>query len=656
MRLDNIKMRNKLLIPVVATGLIILTLVSFAATRLTSISSEADQIITKRDLAATVLVRVARKLTSAETNAYAALSNDSGSEAGKRAIQNYPLALRGAAQDLDLAVTLVPDRTDTINAFKARVAQIDPVLTEAYKIGASTPGLEHGSDLTPQDLAEMGRGAKLLGQAGLQLDKLIDDLVLFNSALLNENAARSAELKTKSSQSLWALWGGGIGSILIGFAFSTWLSSSKVARPILRITDNMERLAGGDVTVEVDGRERGDEIGAMAKAVQVFKDNAVEKIRLEKEAQAARAAAEAEKTRLDAVKAEEARKQAHVVEAIAQGLDYLAHGKLTHRLNEAFPAEYERLRNDFNGAMERLQATVSVVANNTMALRSGTKDISTASDDLARRTEQQAANLEETAAALQQITETVRKTSQGAQHAHQLIGEAKAKAEESGRVVRDAVAAMTNIEKSSGQMSQIIGVIDEIAFQTNLLALNAGVEAARAGEAGRGFAVVASEVRALAQRSAEAAKEIKTLILASSQQVEQGVDLVGRTGAVLEVIVRSVGEITHIVAEIAEGAKEQSSGLIEINTAVTQMDKNTQQNAAMVEESTAASHGLAKETDELAKIIEGFDVGSPKRSAASVVPMSTPARAASPAPAAPRKVVNARAAAPAESRDDWAEF
>jgi methyl-accepting chemotaxis protein len=289
-------------------------------------------------------------------------------------------------------------------------------------------------------------------------------------------------------------------------------------------------------------------------------------------------------------------------------LERLSEGDLTHRLNEAFAAEYEKLRTDYNAAMAQLQETIRTVAGNTESIRSGTGEISQAADDLSRRTEQQAASLEETAAALDEITATVRKTSDGATHARQVVSTAKSDAEHSGTVVRDAVAAMSEIEKSSAQISQIIGVIDEIAFQTNLLALNAGVEAARAGEAGRGFAVVASEVRALAQRSAEAAKEIKTLIQASTGHVSSGVDLVGETGKALDRIVAQVTEINAIVAEIAASAQEQSTGLAEVNTAVNQMDQVTQQNAAMVEQTSAASHSLAEQAEALAKLIGRFQI------------------------------------------------
>jgi methyl-accepting chemotaxis protein len=304
-----------------------------------------------------------------------------------------------------------------------------------------------------------------------------------------------------------------------------------------------------------------------------------------------------------------AAEQQSVVNALAQGLSNLSAGDLTFRLDTGFAVEYEKLRGDFNAAVANLQSTMTGIVGASKGIRSGTREISQASNDLARRTEQQAASLEETAAALDQITATVRQTADGAESARKSMAATQTDAERGGAVVGQAVAAMGAIETSSGEIAKIIGVIDEIAFQTNLLALNAGVEAARAGESGRGFAVVASEVRALAQRSADAAREIKALISASSEQVGRGVELVAETGEALKRIVTQVTEVNRVIAAIAASAKEQAIGLAEVNVAVNQMDQVTQQNAAMVEEATAAAQGLAGETGELARMIGAFRTG-----------------------------------------------
>jgi methyl-accepting chemotaxis protein len=430
-----------------------------------------------------------------------------------------------------------------------------------------------------------------------------------------------------------------------------WLLTHMIASPVVKMTQAMGKLAGGDNEVEIPARGRKDEVGRMAVAVQSFKEAAIEKVRLEAEAEAGRKAAEETRRQNEAERAKAAAEQKQVVDDLARGLDELCAGQMTFRLTDAFAADYEKLRADFNRAMETLQDTLKEVTDNARAVRSGADEITIASDDLARRTEQQAASLEESAAALDQITATVRRTAEAASESREAMTTAKADAERSGKVVRDAISAMSEIESSSTQISQIIGVIDEIAFQTNLLALNAGVEAARAGDAGKGFAVVASEVRALAQRSAEAAKEIKTLISASTQQVERGVSLVGETGKVLEGI---LGQVTHIngaITEIAASAQEQATGLHQVNTAVNQMDQVTQQNAAMVEEATAASHALSNEADALQKLMAKFSVGD------QAGQQDSP-RAAKPATVTQLKTVAPRggAAYRPDPGADWAEF
>jgi methyl-accepting chemotaxis protein len=451
---------------------------------------------------------------------------------------------------------------------------------------------------------------------------------------------------------------GGVLTTLIAAAMG-WLLSRALGAPVVGMTAAMKRLAAGDHAVSVPSVGRGDEIGQMAAAVQTFKDAAVEKQRIEAEAAAQRRQAEAERSANEAARAEAARQQEVVVSAVAQGLDRLSQGDLAYRLNTAFAVEYEKLRADFNAAMEKLQQTMATVAGNAGSIQAGAGEISKAADDLSRRTEQQAASLEETAAALDQITATVTKTAQGATHAKQIVDTARGEAEKSGEVVRHAVSAMNGIEQSSRQIGQIIGVIDEIAFQTNLLALNAGVEAARAGEAGRGFAVVASEVRALAQRSADAAKEIKALISTSAQEVEAGVSLVSQTNAVLEGIVAQVSQISGIVADIAASAQEQASGLSQVNSAVNQMDQVTQQNAAMVEESTAASRSLANEANELGRLMGLFRIqGSRARPVQAAAPSPAPAPRSASTPRAALKTQGRGGAAPRPTpqEEGWEEF
>jgi methyl-accepting chemotaxis protein len=318
--------------------------------------------------------------------------------------------------------------------------------------------------------------------------------------------------------------------------------------------------------------------------------------------------------------------QTQAVKALSEGLMHLADGDLAFRLTAPLASDYEKLRSDFNTAMDQMNRTVQAVSANTQTIRSGAAEIGQSTLDLSRRTEQQAASLEETAAALDEIASTVQKTAAGARQAQSVGAAARRDAEQSGEISQAAIAAITAIESSSRKIGQIIGVIDDIAFQTNLLALNAGVEAARAGEAGRGFAVVASEVRALAQRAGSAAKEIKTLIDLSTQQVSDGVRSVGQTGEALQRIMTGVLELSSVVADIATSAQEQASAIQEVNTALNHMDQVTQQNAAMVEQSTAASQTLAEETEALANVVSRF------RLSGAAFPVSAKASAAAPQP------------------------
>ena len=297
------------------------------------------------------------------------------------------------------------------------------------------------------------------------------------------------------------------------------------------------------------------------------------------------------------------------INSLGAGLRALAEGDLTRNLDTPFVPSMEAVRTDFNDATAKLRGAMRTVGDNASAIASGAREIRAAADDLSKRTEQQAASVEETAAALDEITTTVSDSSRRAEEAGGLVAKTKTGAERSGKVVKSAIDAMGQIEQSSREISNIIGVIDDIAFQTNLLALNAGVEAARAGEAGKGFAVVAQEVRELAQRSASAAKDIKALIGTSTEHVKNGVSLVGQTGAALEEILVQVQEINGNVAAIVEAAREQSTGLKEINQAVNSMDQATQQNAAMVEESTAASHAMAREAEALHELLRQFRYG-----------------------------------------------
>ncbi len=420
--------------------------------------------------------------------------------------------------------------------------------------------------------------------------------------------ALAAEADRIQSSAQWTVPLVGIAAVLIGLGGSSIVAYAGIIFPLRRVMASMARVSAGDHESRIDGLERSDEIGDVAKAVSAIRNAAMERERLEGEAAAQRGAIEGERLRAEAEASRNEAEQSAVVEALADSLAKIAKGDLTERIEAQFKGRFQEIKTDFNAAIAMLENALEGVVASAGAITSGSQEISTASDDLSRRTEQQAASLEETAAALDEVTATVRKTAKGASHARAVVAEARDDAEMSGEIVRQAVDAMGKIEKSSQGIGQIIGVIDEIAFQTNLLALNAGVEAARAGDAGRGFAVVASEVRTLAQRSAEAAREIKELIAASRSEVGSGVKLVAQTGESLARIVAKVSEINSIVVEIAASAQEQATGLQQVNIAVNQMDQTTQQNAAMAEEATAASRSLSQETGQLSALVGQFQI------------------------------------------------
>ena len=401
---------------------------------------------------------------------------------------------------------------------------------------------------------------------------------------------------------------------------------------------------------EAEAEAAGERVVALVKAMLLDMDFAIS-IYLEA---LQKARDEAEAVRLEAEK-----RQTDMLTALDDALSRLAQGDLTARLDGHVAPEFVGLQKNFNTAIEALESAMRSVAGSTGGIRTGANEIALAADDMARRTEHQAASLEETAAALDELTAALRRSSEGAGQVAEVVTGTRAEAFKSGEVVGQAVEAMGQIESSSREISQIIGVIDEIAFQTNLLALNAGVEAARAGDAGRGFAVVASEVRALAQRSAEAAREIKTLITASSQQVGHGVKLVAETGDALKRIITRVEEVDGLVSEIAASSREQATGLNEINTAVNEMDQVTQANAGMVEQASGASRSLMGETNKLSDLVSNFKLSGMPAPASSEARQPAEVRrpaARAAAPSRPAVTRGGAALAVAAPADEWEEF
>ena len=499
-----------------------------------------------------------------------------------------------------------------------------------------------------------GTGTKLLSDFNAKIGTVTD-------RIRNEaEAASSDQMSALAAVEFVAM----VASIIVALmaAGMGFLNFQLVSRPLGRLADVTARLANGELDVSIDKGGR-DEIGRMAESMQVFREAAIANKRLQVEAEDNRRQAEADRISAQERAEADANERLKIATSgLAKGLQRLAGGDLSFQLEEAFAPDFEALRHDFNRSIQQLGGTMASITDSVSVMETGTREIANGTDDLSKRTERQAAALEETAAAVEEITANVLNSTKRTEEARGVASQANTSAVQSSEVVGQAEDAMRRIEESSKQISNIIGVIDEIAFQTNLLALNAGVEAARAGEAGKGFAVVAQEVRELAGRSANAAKEIKGLINTSSTEVSSGVDLVRRASEALRTIGGFITEINAHMDAIAISAKEQSTGLAEVNQAVNQLDQTTQQNAAMVEQSNAASSELAAEAAKLRELISEFRINgsATMQSAALRQTARTMARSIEPAPSQPavrtaRPQMRSHGSA-AVAQDSWEEF
>ncbi len=534
----------------------------------------------------------------------------------------------------------------------ARASEFREFRTETARLGTQVSPAEANK----QGNNEANRANRKAFQA--EIDKIVDA----DRKVLDEITDQVATFRTLMLSIVAAM---AVGGISVGLILAFVIAKRSLADPILTLTDQMTDMAAGNYKRNIGFVDRTDEIGDMARAVEVFRQNGIsmQALNLSKDEERVNV------SRLQAAITEATARAAagdftgrisgdfghpelnrlaenvnRLVENVDRGLGeagnavaLLAEGDLTRRMTGHFEGAFAELQKNVNATFDALTGIIGNVRGSSVSMDDSTRELRSATDDLSRRTEQQAAALEQTSAALEEITAVVKTSSQRAQEASRMVGEATSDAAHSAVIVRNAVEAMGRIEQASSEISQIINVIDEIAFQTNLLALNAGVEAARAGDAGKGFAVVAQEVRELAQRSANAAKDIKTLITKSGEEVGAGVKLVHKTGEALQKIEHQVSDINAHIQSIAVAAQEQSTGLAEVNTAVNQMDQVTQKNAAMVEETSAATHKLSQDAAGLTEMIAWFRLSER-------TPSTERGRIAQPASAAARPVAPARTA------------
>jgi methyl-accepting chemotaxis protein len=632
--IDNWKIATKIVVVIALLSCVTIMVVALGAISLLNVDG-AYSIIANREFPTRVAVaRTNREITAIGYAAYRTIAYDGDSAEAKAGAAATETAYGNAGQYLAHAVELDSSNKALYEGFKTRIEAIHAIAQSVVAHGLKNEDKEATAQMVKGDALIQALSADISNENNKEIEKTI---------------AQAAAASASAQATIIITVGIGIAGLVTCLGIGLWLAMAKIAQPLTRLGERMNMLAQGKLDTEIEGTERKDEIGQMARTVLVFREGGLEKVGLEKAAAEQRQQAEQqrleaeEERRINAeTQAVAAKEQASAVKALGDGLGKMSEGDLTVHLNEGFTDAYQQIKDDFNNTIGRLKETIESIVSSTRDVTSASAEISTSTTDLSQRTEEQAASLEQTSASMEEISATVKKNSENAQHANESAGKARDVADRGGKVVAKAVEAMAEIESSAGKISDIIGVIDEIARQTNLLALNAAVEAARAGDAGRGFAVVASEVRTLAQRSSQAAKDIKGLITNSNGQVQEGVKLVNQAGAALVEIVASIKEVAGVVSEIASASIEQATGIEQVNKALNQMDEVTQQNSALVEENAATAKTLETQAQAMGERISFFRVGQAETHAA-------PSGRSAPAPR-PQVAARRPAAAPSPKR------
>ena len=598
LRLQDLSIRTKIAIPLLIMGAISAATAVYGGMEYGRIQKTYSELIYQRSAAILDSSRATRAMSEILRDLYKAIAYPEYMkqlDTALKAVDQSYLAVQGQLVDAKISFPArAADFDELARRFAALKGQIDDIVKQASK---------------DEDLAALS----VMSQLDIAISAIVADAVKLNDAIKTDTQNQADQLDA-TGQALNRMMLGltGLG-MLFGLLGAMLLATRAIIRPLDLLKRRMGDLAAGDYGVAIDGQARRDEIGAMARAVQIFKENGLSVQRLEAETAEGREASESQRRLIEDERLARSREQERlageqreVMAVLAEGLERLSQGDLSHRIDAAVPEDYAKLCDDFNLAVGRLADTVRTIQTTSGDVSAAAREINMGADDLSKRTEDQASSLEETAATTEQLAASVKAAANASRQAVALAEEAMDIAHKGGAIVGDAVEAMTRIEAASRKISDITSVIDEIAFQTNLLALNAAVEAARAGDAGKGFAVVASEVRTLAQRSGDAAKDITALISESGAEVAQGVGLVRSAGEVLERIVEASRKVASTVSDISSASAEQANGIDEMSQTVAHMDEMTQQNAALAEESAASATSLTTQIQRLNELVATF--------------------------------------------------